>query len=180
MKVATWEVQIVDAGTEANGLAKGEVVFGTPGGRESYGGIIRDAYAEIRPSSFVENVRFGYRFVDGYGKAKCCRINVRVGVQLRETTARDGCFDPGGFSFPEVLLRTLLLHVARGYSLRETAVQAMWRMDLNCAWRVTVSKSLSRHNDLAGSSQIAAAVSGEGRIADHAAEWLSATGAIHC
>jgi hypothetical protein len=53
-------------------------------------------------------------------------------------------------------------------------------MDLNCAWRVTVSKSLSRHNDLAGSSQIAAAVSGEGRIADHAAEWLSATGAIHC
>jgi hypothetical protein len=87
VKVATWEVQIVDAGTEANGLAKDEVVFGTPGGRESFGGIIRDAYAEIRPSSFVENVRFDYRFVDGYGKAKCCRINIRVGVQLRETTA---------------------------------------------------------------------------------------------
>src|ERR1700690_729053 len=29
-----------------------------------------------------------------------------------------------GFSSPEALLRTLLLHVARGYSLRETAVQA--------------------------------------------------------
>jgi hypothetical protein len=29
-----------------------------------------------------------------------------------------------GFPSPDVLLRTLLLHVARGYSLRETAVQA--------------------------------------------------------
>lgn len=29
-----------------------------------------------------------------------------------------------GFRSPDVLLRTLLLHVARGYSLRETVVQA--------------------------------------------------------
>ena len=29
-----------------------------------------------------------------------------------------------GFTSPDVLLRTLLLHVARGYSLRETAVHA--------------------------------------------------------
>lgn len=29
-----------------------------------------------------------------------------------------------GFSSPEALLRTLLLHIAKGYSLRETAVRA--------------------------------------------------------
>lgn len=65
------EVQIVDAGTGPNGLGKDEVVFGNPGGWESAGGIIRDAYVEIRPASYVENVRLGYRFVDGYGKAAC-------------------------------------------------------------------------------------------------------------
>jgi hypothetical protein len=65
------EVQIVDAGTGPNGLGKDEVVFGTPGGWESSGGIIRDAYAEIRPRSYVENVRFGYRLLDSYGKAAC-------------------------------------------------------------------------------------------------------------
>ena len=67
----TVEVQIVDAGTGPNGLGKDEVVFGTTGGWETYGGIIRDAYVEIRQASNVENVRFGYRFVDGYGKAAC-------------------------------------------------------------------------------------------------------------
>ena len=67
----TIEVEIVDAGTGPNGLGKDEVNFGTTGGWESYGGIIRDAYAEIRPASYVENVRFGYRFSNGYAKVAC-------------------------------------------------------------------------------------------------------------
>ncbi|HLV86205.1 MAG TPA: glycoside hydrolase family 2 TIM barrel-domain containing protein [Candidatus Sulfotelmatobacter sp.] len=67
----TVEVLIVDAGTGPNGLGKTEVAYGTTGGWETYGGIIRDASVEIRPTSFVDNVRFGYRLSDGYGKAAC-------------------------------------------------------------------------------------------------------------
>ncbi len=67
----TVEIEIIDAGTGPNGVGKDEVVFGTTGGWESCGGIIRDAYAEIRPGSYIDNVRFGYRFADGYGKAAC-------------------------------------------------------------------------------------------------------------
>lgn len=67
----TVEVFTVDAGAGPNGLGKDEVTFGTTGGWETYGGIIRDACLEIRSASFVDNVRFGYRFQDGLGKAAC-------------------------------------------------------------------------------------------------------------
>src|SRR5215469_9677217 len=67
----TVEVLIVDAGVGPNGLGKDEVAFGTTGGWETYGGIIRNAYLEMRSASFIENVRFGYRFQGGLGKAVC-------------------------------------------------------------------------------------------------------------
>src|ERR1700756_1048120 len=67
----TVEVQIVDAGTGPNSLGKDEVTYGTTGGWETSGGILHDACVEIRPANFVDNVRFGYRFSDGYGKATC-------------------------------------------------------------------------------------------------------------
>lgn len=67
----TVEVLIVDAGTGPNGLGKDEVTFGATGGWETYGGIIRDAYVEIRPASFIDNLRFGYQFEGGLGKAAC-------------------------------------------------------------------------------------------------------------
>jgi beta-glucuronidase len=65
------EVLVVDAGTGPNGLGKNEVAYGTTGGWETYGGIIRDAYVEIRPATFVDNVRFGYQLAEGYSKAVC-------------------------------------------------------------------------------------------------------------
>src|SRR5215469_9182388 len=67
----TVDVLIVDAGVGPNGLGSDEVAFGTTGGWETYGGIIRDAYVEIRPMTFVDNVRFGYRFQGGYDNAVC-------------------------------------------------------------------------------------------------------------
>ena len=63
------ELLMVDAG--ANGEGKQHVLYGTPGGWESYGGIIREAYVEIRPATFIENVKLGYRFNGGYDKASC-------------------------------------------------------------------------------------------------------------
>jgi len=82
----TVEVQIVDAGVGPDGLGKDEVTYGTTGGWETYGGIIRDACVEIRPASFVDNVRFGYRFADGYGKAAC---TAQVFVSSTETGITD-------------------------------------------------------------------------------------------
>jgi hypothetical protein len=45
------------------------------------------------------------------------------------------------FSSPGVLLRTLLLHVARGYSLQKTAVRAKLAHRPTC--RITLRKSRS-------------------------------------
>jgi len=78
----TIQVEIIDAGTSPSGLGKDEVTFGTTGGWESCGGIIRDVYAEIRPASYIDNVRFGYRFVDGYGKVAC---SARLSVSSAES-----------------------------------------------------------------------------------------------
>src|SRR5712691_1109141 len=56
--------------------------------------------------------------------------NWRVLVSLFPAGWQQMAFQSGaierlrGFPSPDLLLRTLLLHVARGYSLRETAVQA--------------------------------------------------------
>jgi hypothetical protein len=65
------ELTIVDAGSGVNGEGKNEVLYGTSGGWESYGGLIRDAYVQIRPATFIENLRLGYRFDDAYDKASC-------------------------------------------------------------------------------------------------------------
>lgn len=67
----TVEVEIIDAGIGPNARGKSEVAFGTTGGWESSGGIIHDAYVEIRPASYIKNVCFGYRLSEGYGKATC-------------------------------------------------------------------------------------------------------------
>lgn len=65
------QVEIVDAGSGPNQLGKEEVAFGTTGGWESYGGIIRDVYAEVRPATYIENVRLGYDIALGSRRAKC-------------------------------------------------------------------------------------------------------------
>ena len=82
----TVEVLIIDAGTGPNGLGKDEVNYGNTGGWETYGGIIRDACVEIRPASFVDNVRFGYKLADGYDKAAC---TAQVFVSSSESGSAD-------------------------------------------------------------------------------------------
>jgi hypothetical protein len=67
----TVEVEIIDAGIGPDDRGKNEVAFGTTGGWESSGGIIHDAYVEVRPASFISNVRFSYHLNDGHGSAAC-------------------------------------------------------------------------------------------------------------
>ena len=67
----TVEVAIADLTPEPSGAGKDELALGVNPGWEAYGGIIRDVYAEVRPASFVDNVRFGYKLDQGYARASC-------------------------------------------------------------------------------------------------------------
>ena len=64
-------VTIVDACPEPDGSGKDALDLGVTVGWECYGGIIRDVWAEIRPSAYVDNVRFAYQLKDSYGIASC-------------------------------------------------------------------------------------------------------------
>jgi len=60
------EVLIADLVPLADGTAKAQIEFGIHAGFEAYGGIIRDVWAEVRPTSFIENVRFGYELKNDF------------------------------------------------------------------------------------------------------------------
>ncbi len=67
----TVAVEIADAAPFPDGAGKDEVDFGFSGGWEAYGGIIRDVYVEVRPGTFVDNVRFAYRLSADRSSASC-------------------------------------------------------------------------------------------------------------
>jgi hypothetical protein len=77
------QVQIVDLTPLPDGSGTAEVILGHNPGWEASGGIIRDAWAEIRPASFVENVRFAYTLNSDY--SACCG-RPRVLVSSAEST----------------------------------------------------------------------------------------------
>jgi len=54
------QVHIVDLAPLPDGSGTAEVILGHNPGWEASGGLIRDAWVEIRPASFVTNVRFAY------------------------------------------------------------------------------------------------------------------------
>lgn len=75
-----WEFEFTDAAREGNndveleladlipfpdGTGKYEIALGVNPGWEAYGGIIRDAWVDIRPPAYVENVRLAYRLGNG-------------------------------------------------------------------------------------------------------------------
>ena len=67
----TVAVKIADATPLGDGAGKDEVAFGLSSGWEGYGGIIRDAYVEIRGDTFVDNVRLAYQLSGDYDSASC-------------------------------------------------------------------------------------------------------------
>ncbi|HEV2382958.1 MAG TPA: glycoside hydrolase family 2 TIM barrel-domain containing protein [Terriglobia bacterium] len=71
------DVAMADLVAEADGSGKHEIALGVNPGWEAYGGIIRDAWVEIRPAAFIDNVRFGYTLSDDYNRA-LCRAQVYV------------------------------------------------------------------------------------------------------
>src|SRR6266487_308246 len=67
----TIEVAVADLCAEPGGAGADEVWLGVNPGWEAYGGIIRDAFVELRPSAFLDNLRFVYRLGPQYQNAQC-------------------------------------------------------------------------------------------------------------
>ena len=76
------EVEIADVAPWPDGTGKDELAIALNGFWEGYGGIIRDVWAEIRPASFIENVRLAYLLSTGYGK-----LNLQPRVFVSSTEA---------------------------------------------------------------------------------------------
>jgi len=81
----TVEVAIADLCAEPGGAGADEVWLGVNPGWEAYGGIIRDAWVELRPTAFLDNVRFVYRLGPEYRNAKC-----RVTAWISSTSQGSG------------------------------------------------------------------------------------------
>jgi hypothetical protein len=60
------ELEMADLVPWPDGTGKHEIALGVNPGWEAYGGIIRDAWVEIRPAAYVENVRLAYRLGNGF------------------------------------------------------------------------------------------------------------------
>ena len=65
------EVAIADACPAPDGSGKVELDHCVTGGWETYGGIVRNVYVELRPEAFIDNVRFGYMLSKDYSTAAC-------------------------------------------------------------------------------------------------------------
>jgi hypothetical protein len=75
-------VEIADLVPFADGTAKAEIELGIHSGFEAYGGIVRDVWVEMRPASFVENVRLAYELSQDY---RACKVRPRVTVSSAES-----------------------------------------------------------------------------------------------
>src|SRR5882724_6912987 len=75
------DVAIADLVPFANGTAKAQIRFGIHSGFEAYGGIIRDVWVEVRPVSFVENVRLAYELRNNYTN---CTARPKVTISSNE------------------------------------------------------------------------------------------------
>ncbi len=65
------EVAIADLPPAPVGGGRDEIALGVNPGWEAYGGIIREAYVEVRSDAFIDNARFGYSLSPDYSKAAC-------------------------------------------------------------------------------------------------------------
>ncbi len=60
------ELDMADLVPWPDGTGKDEIALGVNPGWEAYGGVIRDAWAEVRPASYIENVRLAYTLSRGF------------------------------------------------------------------------------------------------------------------
>jgi hypothetical protein len=78
------QVEIADLAPLPDGSGTAEVKLGIHRGWEGYGGLIRDVNAELRPATFVDNVRLAYKLSDDFSS---CAGSPRVIVSSAEAVA---------------------------------------------------------------------------------------------
>jgi len=78
------QVEIADLAPLPDGSGTAEVKLGIHRGWEGYGGLIRDVFAELRPTSFVDNVRLAYKLSDDFSS---CAGSPRVIVSSTEAAS---------------------------------------------------------------------------------------------
>src|SRR5439155_9433946 len=83
----TMEVAIADLLAEPGGAGADEVWLGVNPGWEAYGGIIRDAFVELRPSAFLDNLRFVYRLGPQDQNAQC-RVTAWISAAASAASGR--------------------------------------------------------------------------------------------
>jgi len=93
-------VEIADVVPFPDGTGKDEIAIGVNPGWEAYGGIIRDVWAEIRPASFIDNVRLAYHLAPDYS-----RVTLQPRVMVSSTEAASGTV--------EVVLKQMGVEVGR-------------------------------------------------------------------
>jgi beta-glucuronidase len=82
------EVAIADLVPDPSGAGKDEIALGLNPGWEGYGGIIRDAYIELRPTAYVDNAKLSYKLTSDYTRVAC-----RLRVFVSSTTPTSGQVD---------------------------------------------------------------------------------------
>ena len=55
----------------ADGSGTDAIALGVNPGWEASSGIIRDVYVEMRPATFIDNIRLGYELTEDFAKARC-------------------------------------------------------------------------------------------------------------
>jgi len=78
------QVEIADLAPLPDGSGAAEVRLGIHRGWEGYGGIIRDVNAEVRPATFVDNIRLAYKLSDDFGS---CSGSPRVIVSSADVAS---------------------------------------------------------------------------------------------
>lgn len=119
---------------------------------ESSGGIIYDAYAEIRPDPYIENARLSYTLSPDFKTANC-----RLDVFIRSTSAQDVQLS-AGLEQGEQQENTNVSHVQQTASVKngQTVVSLSWKTEDVRLWspqhpqlyRLSVSLESSHGRDV--------------------------------
>ena len=133
------EAEIADLLPLPDGHGKAEIALGLQPGWEAYGGIIRDTWVEIRPATFIDNVRFAYQLSNDYHLADCSPR-----VRVSSTGKKDGALSVGlSYAGNEVLQTHKTFQLKPGMNEIDLSFEfkgpALWSPELPNLYDLTVN-----------------------------------------
>jgi hypothetical protein len=141
------EVEIADLTPWPDGRGKAEITLGLQPGWEAYGGIIRDAWMEIRPSTFIGNVRFAYKLSNDY-RACACTPRVMISSTGKTESSLDAVLSYGGNEVSQtrkaLQLNPGINEIDLSFEVRDPA---LWSPELPNLYELTVSLTTPNGND---------------------------------